>query len=279
MDGISWSPEAEAAIEAAKAAGAVALAKFKQEHAVRWKGARDIVTEVDVAAEKEILAVLQERFPEDAILSEEAGWAAGSKERVWVVDPLDGTTNYSIHNPLFAASVAFCTRQPDGTYAVKCGAVFSPVSGELFAAEAGKGAWLSAGKGFERLRVNRDLELAKGIVTYCRGNADPERARIVRLFSALTPVTRDFKRMGAGTLELSFVAAGRTLAHLSGKGKPWDAAAGQLLVCEAGGRVTDFLGKEWSLDLAKAEQDILASNAVIHEELLRLLQRAQATRS
>ncbi len=276
MDGISWSPEAMAAIEAAQRAGAVALAKFKQEHAVRWKGARDIVTEVDVAAEQEIFSVLQQRFPADAILSEEHGWKGENRERVWVVDPLDGTTNYSIHDPLFAASVAFCARRADGTHAVRCGAVFSPVSGDLFAAEEGKGAWLVTERGPERLRVNQDLELPKGIVTYCRGHEDPERARIVRIFSALTPATRDFKRMGAGTLELSFVAAGRTLAHLSGKGKPWDAAAGQLLVREAGGRVTDFSGTDWTLDLARAEQDILASNGKVHAELLRLLQKADA---
>lgn len=263
-------------MEAAKRAGAIALAAFKQEHAVRWKGERDIVTEVDVAAEAAALEALRKRFPADGILSEERGWVGSARDRVWSVDPLDGTTNYSIHDPFFASSVAFCKQRPDGAYDVVCGATFAPVSGELFVAERGKGAWVSANGGFERLRVAGGAALPKSIVTYCRGHSDPERERIVRIFKALTPETRDFRRMGAGTLELAFVAAGRTLAHLSGKGKPWDAAVGQLLVREAGGSVTDFAGKEWALDLSVEEQDILASNGAAHAELLRLLERARS---
>ncbi|MBL7160810.1 MAG: inositol monophosphatase, partial [Candidatus Aenigmarchaeota archaeon] len=228
-------------------------------HDVEEKAQGEIVTEADKASEGIILGILRKEFPQYAILSEESG-SSGNGGMMWVVDPLDGTTNYSIRNPFFNVSIGLASKAEQGWEMVS-GVVYAPFTGEVFFAEKGEGSFLNG----DHIQVSEE-ELSKALVTYCHGSTNEQVSRTVKMFSTLKPLCRDFSRMRAGALELAFVAAGRTGAHISPGGKPWDSAAGSLLVQEAGGIVTDFTGQAWSPE--GMERDILATNKVVHEKIL-----------
>ena len=245
------------AIEAAKKAGEHARDNFFRQHRVRLKTPRDLVTEVDVANEKIIIDMIRERFPEHAIVGEESGEREGS-EYTWFVDPLDGTTNYSVQNPFFDISIGVA-RGNEPVMAV----VYAPMIDEMFFAEKGKGAFMNG----KRIRVSWEKDIKNSLLVYCHGSTEREIERLVKIFAVLKPVSRDFSRMRAGALELAFVAAGRLGAYISNGLQPWDVAAGSLLVSEAGGNVTDFRGTDWDL----TKRDIIASNGGIHERLVSLL--------
>ncbi|MBI4021026.1 MAG: inositol monophosphatase [Candidatus Aenigmarchaeota archaeon] len=251
--------ETQVAVRAAQAAGRIAMRQFSRAHRVRLKALGELVTETDLQAERAILRILQGAFPRYAVLSEESGWHAG-EDRTWIVDPLDGTTNFSIRNPFFGVSVALL-RGGD----VVSGVVLAPATGELFVAERGRGAFLNG----KRIRVSSESDLGKLLVTFCNGNDAASIRRIVAIYAAMKPAARDFSRMRAATLELAFVAAGRLAAHLSPGGKPWDNAAGALLVEEAGGKVTDFRGDRWTMK----KKDLLATNGVVHEQVRKRITR------
>jgi myo-inositol-1(or 4)-monophosphatase len=244
------------AIEAARKAGDHARERFFKQHKIGLKTSHDLVTEVDVHNEKTITAMIREAFPEHAILGEETGLKRGS-DYTWIIDPLDGTTNYSIHNPFFDISIGVA-KGNEPVIAV----VYAPMTDEMFVAEKGKGAYLNG----KRTHVSPE-SMTNSLLTYCHTSTNKEIKRIIEIFAKLKPLARDFNRMRAGALELAFVAAGRVGAYISNGAKSWDVAAGTLLVREAGGMVTDFSGTEWNLE----SSDIIASNGKIHQKLVHLL--------
>lgn len=250
-------------IDAAKKAGALLMEGFNKVHSIEYKDSREIVTEADKAADKAILDILKSEYPDYAVLSEESG-AHGSGDKMWIVDPLDGTTNYSIKNPFFNVSIALAEKIGE-RWQVVSGVVYAPFTDEMFFAEKGEGAF----KNGEMISVSKEDDLAKQLIAFCHGHSPESINRTLKMFSIVKPVVRDFNRMRAAALELAYVADGRIGAFVSPDGRPWDAAAGSLLVKEAGGQISDFKGNPW--DVEGEKRDILASNGVLHQKLLEMV--------
>jgi myo-inositol-1(or 4)-monophosphatase len=254
------SPERRLAIEAARAAGELLRAELAGARRIAFKGApTNLVTEMDARAEAVILERIRERFPEDAILSEEMGPASGRSGRRWIVDPLDGTTNYAHGIPIFATSIAL-----EVAGRVQLGVIYDPNHEELFVAERDGGAFVND----RRLAVsptptvNASL-LASGFPYNIRETDDNNLAE----FSAFSLRAQGVRRMGSAVLYLAWLAAGRFDGYWELRTGPWDVAAGGLLVEEAGGRVTALDGRALDLD----RPAIVASNGRIHDELLKVL--------
>lgn len=239
--------------------------EFNKGH-ISWnlKHKHEIVTKADTGAEKIILSLLKKYTPSFAILSEESGFNKIKSDYLWVVDPLDGTTNFKVHNPLFSVSIALYYKGEP-----KLGVIYAPYLKELFVAEKGKGAWLNG----KRIKVSKTSELSKSFLTYCYGQEGKHMRRAVELYRYFKMKSVDMRQLGSAAIELAWVAAGRTESIVIPGTKPWDVAAGILLVTEAGGKVTDFGGKPWRFVDKKTGQislnvDLLATNSKIHQKIL-----------
>ena len=228
---------------------------------VSTKGRRDFVTEVDRAAEAAIIDTLSTAYPQHAFLAEESGSSgAGEAENVWIIDPLDGTTNFIHGFPQYAVSIALRQRG-QLTQAV----VYDPTRNELFTASRGRGAFLND----RRIRVSRRSKLKESLI----GTGFPFRKlehldEYVRMFKRITEETAGIRRPGAASLDLAYVAASRLDGFWEFGLSPWDMAGGTLIIQEAGGLVTDFDG---------GEDYLFAGNVVcgapkVHEQLLALVQ-------
>jgi myo-inositol-1(or 4)-monophosphatase len=246
------------AIEAALAAGRIQRSYFRQNIAVEKKGPIDLVTAADLAVERDFRARIAERFPDHLVVGEEGGGAGAPSRFRWIVDPIDGTTNFAHGIALFCVSIAL---EIDGELAVA--AVFDPIGDELFTAERGAGARLNG----VPLRVSaRDALIDALLVTGFPYSVE-KRARQVQVFGALLQRTRGVRRLGSAALDLCYVAAGRFDAFWEEHLHAWDIAAGALIVAEAGGRVTNYADQP--LDVFGGE--ILASNGRLHEPVRRVL--------
>jgi myo-inositol-1(or 4)-monophosphatase len=199
----------------------------------------DVVTAMDRASERFLTEQLRRLRPGDAVLGEEGGQHDGTTGVRWLVDPIDGTVNYLYGLPQYAVSVA---AEVDGT--VLAGAVHNPATGEMFRAVAGGGAWLSGPDGVERrLAVTGCTDLPQAMVATGFGYAVPERAAQAAVVAALLPRVRDIRRLGAASLDLCFLAAGRLDAYYERGLKPWDYAAGGLVAAEAGAVLSGLHGR------------------------------------
>lgn len=222
------------AIEIARAAGAVLLRRFEGALAIETKSsARDLVTDADRAAEALIVEAIRGRFPGDGILAEESG-AAAEGAATWVIDPLDGTTNFAHGVPHFCVSIGLWG--PEGP---RLGVIHDPVRGETFFAARGGGAWLEGPRGpNRRLCVSALAELAPALVatgfSYRRASTGVDN---LAEFAAVLPRVLCIRRAGSAALDLAYVAAGRLDGYWEHHLSPWDTAAGALLVEEAGGAV------------------------------------------
>lgn len=250
-----------AAGRAALTAGAMIRELYAQPHTIRMKGSIDLVTEADVAAESAIIASLKEDGSTIAIMAEESfdKTTEPDKGRTWVIDPLDGTTNFAHGLPLFAVSIALVeNRQP------LLGVIYCPMQDELFMTSRGGGAWLND----KKIRVTETNFLVQSLVaTGFPYDIHKHLARILEQTRAVLPKVRDIRRCGAAAVDLAYVACGRFDGFWEMDLKPWDTAAGCLLVEEAGGRVSDFLGQPYS----PFNKEILASNGHLHSLLLDLI--------
>jgi myo-inositol-1(or 4)-monophosphatase len=247
-------------IAAAYEGGAVLRSCLGNLSSIRKKGAIDLVTEADIGSEKKIIETLRSRFPDHAILAEESGARFGVPDCQWIVDPLDGTTNFAHQIPLFAVSIAFAFQ---GEVAV--GVVLNPVSGELFTARKGHGAELNG----RPVRVSGSRAVSESLlVTGFPYNFEEILDAVIGRFRSCLRASRGVRRLGAAALDLCFVACGRFDGFWEENLKPWDTAAGMLIAAEAGGRVTDFKGKAFVPD----DLEILATNGRIHRELMSLLE-------
>ena len=243
------------AVEAALAAGAVLRAHYGRASDVRHKGDVDLVTAADREAETAVIERLRRANPTHRILAEESGEHAGDAEFVWYVDPLDGTTNFVHAFPHFAVSIALMAR---GVLVV--GVVHDPIRGETFRARRGAGAFLDD----RRIRVSTTRVLEDALVAT---GFPYDRAEFVRLhlpaFGRVLERVQGVRRAGAASLDLAYVACGRLDAYWESALKPWDTAAGSLLVSEAGGIVSAYDGNRPAL----AFERIIASNGPLHEHL------------
>lgn len=249
----------QAAVAAARAAGELLRAEFAHAHHVVRKGAIDLVTEMDRAAEARIVEILRAATPGYGFLTEENEAVAGAADARWIVDPLDGTTNYAHGCPHFCVSIAL---ERDGGLCL--GVIYDPLRDELFAARRGAGATLNG----KPIRVGATASLGSALVstgfpydawTNPHNNSD-EVAHFLRRVQAL-------RCTGSAALDLAAVACGRSDAHWERGLAPYDVAAGILLVREAGGRVTDYGGGPDAL----YGGEILAANPAVHAAMLEYL--------
>lgn len=249
----------QVAIDAAREGGAVLREGLSRPVTVHMKGRREVVTDLDDASERVVLETIRASFPDDLIVAEESSPGLGESDRVWIVDPLDGTNNYAHGYPFFSVAVAV---EEDG--ALVAGVVYDPLRDELFAAERGAGATLNG----EPIRVSGARTLGESLVAtgfpYDRSDdADNNLANLNRFILSV----RGIRRGGSAELDLVYVACGRLDGFWELGLKTWDVAAGGLVVQEAGGRVTNFAGGGWD----HRRGDIAASNGAIHAEMLRIV--------
>ncbi|MFB6264204.1 MAG: inositol monophosphatase [Bradymonadaceae bacterium] len=244
----------------ARAAGRRMVRERGEGFSVEWKGENDPVTEVDLSIERFLTEELDALFPADRIYGEELeADPADGTDRTWLIDPIDGTQNFSSGLPLFCVSIALTV---DGRSVV--GVVYDPTRDELFSAQRGDGAFLD-----ERPLEVSDTETIDDavLVTGFPRSVEDGMVDNLRNFETLTRETRGVRRLGSAALDLAYVAAGRLDGFWEYHLAPWDTAAGYLLVDEAGGRTSDTAGREYHPD----RDSILASNGTLHEALVERL--------
>ncbi len=254
---------AQLGMEVATEAGRLLLERFHTEFAIAHKGAVNLVTEIDLAAEELIVSRIRKEFPDHIILAEERYSQNRGKGIVWVIDPLDGTTNYAHGYPVFSVSIGI-----EIAGEVEWGVVFDPTRNELFSARRGFGATCNN----VQLSVSKTPSLGASLLatgfpydiqTDSRNNLDN--------FCAFAVRTQGIRRAGSAAVDLCYVAAGRFDGFWELKLNPWDCAAGSLIVKEAGGVVTNFSGRPASI----YEREIVASNGLIHQGMLDVLEKFQ----
>ena len=260
----------EVCIAAARAAGLVLIDGLSRDKQVQLKSERSsIVTWADVNAQAEIFRVIGEHFPEHALLGEEGDGGGSDTSYTWIVDPLDGTSNYAAGIPFACTSVG--VRDADGVVA---GAILEPFRGELFTATRGEGAWLAG----ERLRVSANDSLARALVATGLQSDDPQQITAhVRRVEALHLHSRGARAFGSPALCLAYVAAGRLDAFYERDATyAWDVGAGALMVAEAGGAIEDLDGGP--LNLGPGVANVLATNGRIHGELAAIVRAVDGAR-
>jgi myo-inositol-1(or 4)-monophosphatase len=249
----------QVAVAAAKEAGRIQKLQFGKGTRVEYKGETNPVTEVDKASEKAIVRIIRKSFPDHDVLTEETPYEGRGSPFRWIIDPLDGTTNYIREYPCFAVSIGL---EVEGT--MRVGVAYQPILDELFCAAKGKGAALNG----RRIHVSQVSLLDRSFL--CTGfpyaiRENPDlylgyfREFIIRSFA--------LRRPGAAVIDLCYVAAGRFDGFWEMKLQAWDVAAGSLIVTEAGGKVTDFRGQPFDI----YSDEMLASNGSIHDEMLQVI--------
>jgi myo-inositol-1(or 4)-monophosphatase len=249
--------ELKAARSAARKAGEVLRAGFGTEHAITYKGEVDLVTEVDAEAERVIREDLLGTFPTHGMLAEEGGARSGEEDARWIVDPLDGTTNYTHGLSIFCVSIAL-----ERAGEVILGVVHDPMGEETFVARRSQGATLNGAP----INVSDTDELIRALIATGFPYDRAEMPEALELFGRLAASTRGMRRLGSTALDLCYVAAGRLDGYYERGIWPWDLAAGTVILEEAGGKVTNYRGDK--LDLAGRE--IVASNGRLHSAMIKL---------
>ncbi len=249
----------DVAVETAREAGAILLAEFDRPQKIGYKGEVDLVTEADRRSEQVVVARLRSHFPKHAVVAEEGGGydpaAGGAPSRYcWYVDPLDGTTNFAHGYPCFAVSIGLAEGDE-----LLAGVVYNPINGELFTAAKGEGAFLN----HRKIQVSSVERLATSLLA--TGFPSVKRAKNpnIHYYWDFTLRSHGVRRDGSAALDLAALACGRFDGFWEFGLKPWDTAAGVLLVREAGGMATDFAGRPYK----PGEAELLASNRRIHTEM------------
>ncbi len=244
------------AMESAKEAGAELLKRYYKfsRTEIKLKSHHEILTKADLAAEKIIIAKIKKNFPDHDFLSEEAGLRGVTSDYQWIIDPLDGTTNFSMHNPIWATSIGVAYKGK-----IIFGVIFAPFLDELYTAETGKGARLNN----KKIKVSK-IKREKVLNTFCHSSKKADIAKAIKYYKKQKLLGFDCRQLGSASLELAYVACGRIESIVIPGANSWDVSAGVLLVREAGGRVTDFQNKKWSLK----SRDMMASNGVVHRRIL-----------
>lgn len=248
------------AMETAREAGSILLERFGRKIKISKKGEIDLVTEADLASEEFIVEKIKSHYPRHSILAEESGEAVliGDSKWKWIIDPLDGTTNYAHGYPCFCVTIAL---EHNGEIVI--GATFDPTRDELFAAEKGRGASLNN----KKISVSENNELSEAFLVTGFPYDISQRDNFTRHFTKMLLSSRAVRRDGSAAIDLAYVACGRFDGYWEEGLNAWDVAAGVLLVKEAGGEVTYFDGSEYSI----YTPPICASNGLIHQQMLEVL--------
>jgi myo-inositol-1(or 4)-monophosphatase len=259
------SSEHTVALEVAREAGRMLRDELGRARRIRFKGTpTNLVTEMDGRAEALIVDQLRRHFPDDAVLAEERGAMPGTSGRRWIIDPLDGTTNYAHGVPVYAVSIAL-----EIAGRVVVGVIYDPNQDELFSAQLDAGAFLNG----IRLAVSTTPTLNESLLaTGFPYNVREVARNNLAEYSAFSLRSQGVRRTGSAVIYLAYVAAGRVDGYWELRLGAWDVAAGGLMVEEAGGRVTNLTGGRLDLDAP----EVLASNGRIHGEMVQTLQEVQA---
>jgi myo-inositol-1(or 4)-monophosphatase len=250
------------AIETAREAGQILLEKFGRKINISMKGDINLVTEADLASEKLIIERINTHYPKHSILAEESGASVavvdGDRRWKWIIDPLDGTTNYAHGYPCFCVTIAL---EHDGEIVV--GATFDPTRNEMFSAEKGSGAFLNN----RQIRVSETEELGNALIVTGFPYDFKKRERFAHHLTEFLLRSRGVRRDGSAAIDMAYVACGRFDGFWEEGLNPWDVAAGKLLIEEAGGRVSYYDDSPFSI----YSPPICASNGTIHREMLEVL--------
>ena len=247
------------ALKAVKEGGAILMKYLGKIKSIDYKGEINLVTEADRRSEEVILNIIKDNYPDHRILAEETGESGNFSPFKWIIDPLDGTTNYAHGYPCFCVSLAI-EHEEEVIY----GAVYDPVKDELFTAEKGKGAFLNGKeiKTSSTKQLDQSL-LCTGFPYDVRDDMDSNMINFRTFLMKAQAVRRD----GSAALDLCYTAAGRFDGFWEQKLFPWDVAAGGLLVTEAGGKLSNFKGENFSI----YDNEIVASNGIIHDQMVEAL--------
>ncbi len=252
------SKELDVAIEAAKAAGKILMQNFRKSKVVSKKTTRDIVTTADLESERTIVNIIKENFPEHDFLMEESGEQDQDSDYQWIIDPIDGTSVFAAGLTSFGISIALTFKSEP-----ILGVTFKPFFKELFFAEKGKGAFLNN----VRISVSSEEKLENSFINCDWGHKEGQH--FITVLEKLLPLVRYIQMPGSAVVDLTNVACGRTQAFVHNDLRPWDLAAGALIVREAGGKLTNFNGEQWRLK----DRTIIASNGLLHRKILKELNR------
>lgn len=249
----------EIAKQACLISGEIQTAHFYQDHEIQFKGDINLVTEVDKKCEQEIVSLIQGQFPTHDILAEEGSGSRKDSEYKWMIDPLDGTTNYAHRYPLFCTSIALEYKGE-----IILGAVYDPNRRELFIAEKGSGATLND----SRIHCSKIKDLKKALLaTGFAYNVAQNKENNLNHFQNFILNAQAVRRDGVAAIDLCYTAIGRYDGFWELDLFPWDVAAGYLIIKEAGGQMTDFQGNPFSV----YSNEVLASNGLLHKAMLKVL--------
>lgn len=251
----------DTAVEAATAAGRILQEYSRSGFRIEYKNAVNLVTDADRKSEQAVIDIIRNRYPHHDVLAEERGMDTGGRSPYrWVIDPLDGTTNFAHGFPMYCVSIGL---EHEGRMVL--GVILDPTRQELFTAVAGQGATLNG----TSIRVSKTSALdAALLVTGFAYDIRESTHNNLDYFSRFCLRARGVRRTGSAALDLCYVAAGRFDGFWEMKLHPWDVAAGSLMVTEAGGRMSDFSGGNFSID----GEEMVASNGLIHSEMVTVLE-------
>ncbi|MEZ4516870.1 MAG: inositol monophosphatase family protein [Chloroflexota bacterium] len=253
----------EVAELAARTACEVATSRLTAKRDVNFKGYRDIVTDADIAAQASIAATIRNHFPDHGFLTEEDDLTLPTTGPViWIIDPVDGTTNYSRQLPVFCTSIAAAIQSPDGVPQLVAAAIYDPLRDEMFSSGKGLGSRLND----RPIQVSAISSLADAAFGIDFGNSDEVRHSTFEAARQLANEVNTVRAFGSAALGLAWVAAGRLDIYYNAALKPWDIAAGQLIIEEAGGRLSIPGSASWKMDTH--DYPVLSSNNSLHETLL-----------
>ncbi|MFA6307493.1 MAG: inositol monophosphatase family protein [Patescibacteria group bacterium] len=248
-----YKKELQVTQQAAKQAG-----KFLKKEFFTWKKKNlhykihnERVTWCDKQSETIIFKILKKYFPDYAILSEESGRQDKPSDYTWIIDPLDGTTNFTIHHSMFAVAIALLYKNE-----IVLGVIYDPILDEMYYASKGAGAF----KNNQALQLSDTTTLQDSVITYCHGSGKAHTKKAYKLYKRFHDICHHCRHFGVTSLELAMIAGGKTEAHLISGAKLWDVAAGIMIIKEAGGIVTDWQNKNWHIK----SKTILAANKKIH---------------
>jgi len=255
----------EFAKEIAREAGTFLKNRLNSAHTIDYKGEINLVTEADKISEEMITSEINHLFPDHDILAEEFTDTSRGSDFRWIIDPLDGTTNYAHGYPVFCVSIALQKLDE-----IIIGVIYNPMLNEMFVAEKGEGAFLNG----REVHVSNTMRLAQSLIaTGFPYDIREDSQNNLNYFNEMIMRARAIRRPGSAALDLAYVAAGRFDGFWELKLSPWDTAAGWLIVEEAGGVVTDLGGRDYCLE----SPVIVASNGRIHEEMMDVLKEASST--
>jgi myo-inositol-1(or 4)-monophosphatase len=247
----------ETSVEIAREAGALLSKYFERRVSFELKGEHDLVTEADRASEQLVVERLRAHFPAHSIVAEEGGGHNGKSEYCWYVDPLDGTTNFAHGFPMYNVTLAL-----EQAGELIAGVIFDPEHNEIFTAERGSGAYLNN----RRIRVSKVNKLENTLVATGFPSQKRHQNVNVHFYYQLAMITHGVRRAGSAALDLAYVASGRLDGFWEFGLKPWDMAAGILLIAEAGGKCSDMKGATAAL----GGPHLLADNGLVHQQILDL---------